>query len=254
MYKVTLKNYKDEVRTSNPEQPWNSKLQLFKDSKVSVFYSPFEHINKKAKVAICGITPGRTQATEAMSIAKTGLIADNDLETIQAQAKQAASFKGFRKPLSAMLDLVGLNEKLGLDSCNRLFDSNADLVHYTSALRYPVILANGSNYNGTPSPNKHHYLRQMIDTYLTEEVEALGSDCLWIPLGKGATGALEYLVEKGVMGANQLLSGLPHPSGANAERVAYFLGNKTKDKLSIKVNPDIIDSAKSQLMVKIKAV
>ena len=254
MEKKTLNNFVQAVAACEPESPWSPELKMYSDSKLSVHYAPFEHINTKAKVVICGITPGKTQATQALDTAKTGLIANTSLLEIQEEAKQAASFKGFRKPLTAMLDLVGLNEKLGIDTCDDLFGNRAHLVHYTSTIRYPVVLANGNNYNGTPKASNHVFLREILDTYLAEEVEALGPDCLWVPLGKASTEGLEYLVNKGVLKGNQLLSGLPHPSGANAERVAYFLGNKPKSKLSVKVNPDILDAAKLSLKNKIKVV
>ena len=35
-----------------------------------------------------------------------------------------------------------------------------------------------------------------------------------------------WLVYQGLMPAAQMLSGLPHPSGANSERIQYFLGRK----------------------------
>lgn len=252
MEKKTLNNFAQAVAACEPESPWSPELKMYSDSKLSIHYAPFEHVNSKAKVVICGITPGKTQAIQALITAKTGLIAGTDLLEVQENSKQAASFKGFRKPLTAMLDLVGLNEKLSIETCDDLFGSKANLVHYTSTIRYPVVLANGNNYNGVPKASKHGALREMLDTYLSEEVEVLGSDCLWIPLGKAATEGLEYLVSKGKLKASQLLSGLPHPSGANAERVAYFLGNKAKINLSVKVNPDVLDEAKLSLRDKIK--
>ncbi|MEG3754153.1 hypothetical protein [Psychromonas arctica] len=253
MENKTLKNFTQSIVKCAHKSPWDPSLKMYSDNKLSVYYSPFEHINTRAKIVICGITPGKTQSSEAIAIAQHGLNTGLDFTTIQKRAKQAASFKGFRKPLSSMLDLVGLNKKLNIDSCHDLFSDCSYLVHYTSAVRYPVVLSNGNNYNGTPRVSKHPFLVSMLDTYLAEEVHTLGEDCLWLPLGKAATEALEYLVSTGVLNSKQLLSGLPHPSGANAERIAYFLGNKPKEKLSVKVNPDTLDSAKSSLVRRIKA-
>jgi hypothetical protein len=39
------------------------------------------------------------------------------------------------------------------------------------------------------------------------------------------------LVRKGVLDAARVPNGLPHPSDANAERIAYFLGRKARDAL-----------------------
>ncbi|CAM3158772.1 hypothetical protein [Vibrio rarus] len=251
MEKKTLNHFIDAIKSCNSNEPWSSSLRLHEDSKISVYYSPFEHINNRAKIVICGITPGKTQAMEANRIARNHLIAGDSIEVASNSAKKVASFKGFRKPLSAMMDEIGLNKRLGLDSCIELFEAKSELVHYTSAIRYPTVLANGNNYNGTPRVTSSPFLLNMLDTYLAEEIQELGSDCLWLPLGVAASQACEYMVKQGVLQSSQLLLGLPHPSGANSERVAYFLGNKKRDKLSNKVDPDKLDVAKQLLMKKV---
>jgi hypothetical protein len=38
---------------------------------------------------------------------------------------------------------------------------------------------------------------------------------------------------------------MAHPSGANAERIAYFLGRKARDALSGKTQPDVVDEGRS---------
>lgn len=223
MEKKTLNNFAKAVTEINPEKPWDEKLKIYSNTKLAVHYAPFEHINKQAKVVICGITPGKTQASEALRIAKEGLSVGFDLTTIQEQAKQAASFIGLRDELSSMLDLIGLNKKLGIETCNDLFGSPSNLVHYTSAIRYPVILANGNGYNGSPKVSNTAILKDMLETYLIEEIQELGEDCIWVPLGKGAVEALDYLVEQGYMNSRQVISGLPHPSRENVENVRLFL-------------------------------
>ena len=56
------------------------------------------------------------------------------------------------------------------------------------------------------------------------------------------------------MKKDRILDGLPHPSGANAERIAYFLGRKNKDALSVKTNAEKLDHAKSSMIRKIQAL
>jgi hypothetical protein len=50
-----------------------------------------------------------------------------------------------------------------------------------------------------------------------------------------------------------LLLGLPHPSGANAKRIAFFLGRKRHEDLSNKVDPAGLLAAKAALDAKIAA-
>ncbi|CAK2567935.1 Uracil DNA glycosylase superfamily protein [Vibrio crassostreae] len=222
MIKKSLSHFIDEVKLCDPADPFSSPLSLFQDERIEVYYAPFEHINSQAKIVICGITPGKTQAEAALRIAKSGLKTKQDLSAIQLQAKQAASFKGLRKNLGQMLDKIGLHQKLNIESCDDLFGKHNSLVHYTSAVRYPTTLG-GKDYSGTPKASRHPFLKLMLDTYLSEEIETLGKHCLWVPLGKGATDALEYMLKQGKLSKEQLITGLPHPSGANAESVALML-------------------------------
>jgi len=49
-----------------------------------------------------------------------------------------------------------------------------------------------------------------------------------------------------------VLFGMPHASGADAERIKYFVGEKPKDQLSVKVNPEIIDKGRTALEMKMQ--
>lgn len=140
-----------------------------------------------------------------------------------------------RNNLTAMLDAIGVNQLFKIKSTGQLFTPGAEHVHFTSALRYPVFV-NGKNYNGTPDMLRTPLLRQMVETYLAEEVKLLPK-ALWLPLGPKAEGALEHLSSKGLLDRSRILSGLPHPSGANAERVAVFLGRKDPAAASTQTKP-----------------
>ena len=72
-----------------------------------------------------------------------------------------------------------------------------------------------------------------------------------MPLGPAASEALNWLIELGLVEARRALLGLPHPSGANGERIAYFLGKKSRDTLSQKTNPAALDKARAELASKI---
>jgi len=45
--------------------------------------------------------------------------------------------------------------------------------------------------------------------------------------------------------------GLPHPSGANAERIAFFLERKRREDLSAKVDPVKLVAARTALVEKV---
>jgi len=215
-------------------------LLITREGRVTVEYAPFDYIESGAQLVIVGLTPGRTQATNAISEMQKRLLAGDDLMAALIAAKRFASFSGsMRSALVRMLDKIRLPQVYGHGSAYDFFSDNAR-VHFTSSLRYPVYV-DGKNYSGNPAPLKTASLLGQIDTHLAEEAATL-PDATWIPLGKHAEAALSHLCEKGRLKRDQVLIGLPHPSGANAERIAYFLGTKPREQLSVKTNPTTIDT------------
>lgn len=214
---------------------------------ITVEYAPFDHIERDAELVIVGLTPGRTQAANALASLSEDLRAGTPIEKALANAKRTASFSGaMRGNLLAMLDAVGVPRVFGRASASEFFAEGDGLVHFTSTLRYPVYVG-GQNYSGSPDPMGHPLLRDMIDTHLAEEAAALPK-AIWIPLGRHAEAALLHLSGSGRLDRNKVLAGLPHPSGANAERIAYFLGRKSRGQLSAKTNAERIDAARERLV------
>ncbi len=253
---MLLKNYRDVL--VNSAHDFSSSIPdsflLFTEGEFQTFYAPFEHVNASAKIVICGITPGLQQAVAALTEARRQLSLGQTLEIAAKAAKATASFSGpMRSNLIQLLDSIGVAGHLKLASCAALFTTHVHLVHYTSALRYPVF-HRGKNYSGAPSMLRNRGMRQQIDNYLTLEVQALGQDCLYVPLGPKVTEVFDYLASEGLISESQILAGLPHPSGANAERISYFLGNKSRESLSAKTNPILMDRARETLVQKVEAL
>lgn len=240
------------ISMSDKSLPQN--LLLSSEGNLSVYYAPFDYINSQAKITICGITPGFQQAVLALNKVKEQLLTDATIDEAKKKAKETASFGGaMRNNLISMLDYIGVHKKLGIASSELLFTSHTHLVHYTSALRYPVFI-NGENYNGTPNMISNEFLRSHLDKYLIEEIQSLPENCLYVPLGPKVTEAFTHLAAKGVIKTMQVLDGIPHPSGANAERINYFLGKKKREDLSKKTNPMQIDEVKAKLLKKMAAI
>lgn len=226
-------------------------LLLATEGSLQTFYAPFDHVNTSARVVLCGITPGLQQASRALDEARKQLRQGASIAHAKQAAKETASFSGpMRNNLTSLLDHIGLQTLLGIDSCAQLFDTHRHLVHYTSALRYPVFV-DGQNYSGSPAILSRTSLRHQVDTHLAAEIQALGPQCLYVPLGPKVTEVFHHLQAKGLLKGDQLLDGLPHPSGANAERISYFLGGKAREKLSSKTNPVVLDAAKARLLAKL---
>ncbi len=227
------------VNTLAAKQP-PSELLLAKEGGLEIYYAPFDYINAKAKIVLVGITPGLQQATNALIEARRQLLAGADHDTAARQAKEAASFSGSMRPnLVALLDHYRVNKWLGLSTCASLFGSDAHLVHYTSVLRYPTF-RDGKNYSGSPSIIKIPFLLQQVLDYFVEEISTL-QDSLVVPLGDQVAEVVLYLASEGHIDKKNVLAGIPHPSGANNERIAYMLGRKSSANCSAKTNPGKLD-------------
>ncbi|WP_218397433.1 hypothetical protein [Alteromonas lipotrueae] len=231
--------------------PFCEELHIESRGDIDVYFSPFEHVNKQAKVVLVGISPGATQANianlKASALIKTG----ESMDTISEKAKQTGAFSGaIRNNLIRLLDYIGINSKLDIDSCGTLFTENNHLLHSTSVFRYPTLQA-GKPISSAKKGLSDPLLKQMVDNCLADEVRQLPQSAFYLPMGQGVDKILLALCDRGLLNRNQLLIGLPHPSGANAERVAYFLGEKARDKLSDKTNADTIDDAKRQLLTQL---
>ena len=247
-----LSRFRTTITSSTTLEPHAPELLIERAGNLACHYAPFDHINANAKVVLLGLTPGAQQARNAITALRGALKAGfSDADALR-QTKETASFSGpMRSNLVAMLDHLGVQRTLGIGSCAELFTTRTDLVHFTSALRYPVF-ANGQNYSGSPSLLATPFLCSITERWLAEEVAEL-ADAWWIPLGKEAAAALSAMAQHGRIHPDRILDGMPHPSGANAERIAYFLGNKKREVLSAKTSADRIDIARQVLMSKVKS-
>lgn len=230
--------------------PMPADLHIEGDGPVSVYYAPFDYVNADARLVIVGITPGLHQAAVAVNEARASLRAGQAQEEALRRAKMAASFSGpMRGNLVRMLDTIGLPERIGAKRAGDLFADQGHRIHYTSVLRYPVLL-NGQNYRGNPFPLGSQLLRSYVDRCLAEEARAL-AEAFWVPLGDVATQVLLHFAATNILKEEHILDGLPHPSPANAERIAYFLGRKERQALSARVNPDAIEARRVRLAGKL---
>lgn len=224
---------------------------MYRGKRLETVYAPFDHINSRARIVIVGITPGHQQMANALRECWRQLQVGASYAQALEAAKVHASFSGaMRTNLVAMLDDIGVARLFGLNSTAALWGDKSDLVHFTSALRYPVFL-DGRNYSGTPAMLRVHFLRKQLETWLGEEMRRL-PHALYVPLGPKVGEALAELAPNVGIRDEQILTGLPHPSGASAERIAYFLGRKPRELLSEKTNAARIDAGRSNLISKLE--
>lgn len=180
----------------------------------------FGYVNPSAKVVIVGITPGNSQLENS----RDGLS--------PREIKRINAFGGnMRGNLIRMLDYVGVNNLLGIDSCSTLWEGDFDLVEMTSLLKDATFVV--TNRNGDESKtmfkevkqiDKVESLQQMFRKGFVKDCASYQDAVLYVGLGPGVYAMLCKLKDEGVINAD--IIALAHPSGANAGRVACYLGTK----------------------------
>lgn len=248
-----FEKYESAIRgyEGDPQSP---SLRMHRNGELVVYYAPFEWVNTAAKVVLVGITPGKVQAHNALVEAQRALAEGLPTAEVLRRAKHVGAFSGNMRPkLIAMMDHIGLHRWLGLSSSAELFGAASDLLQTSSLLQFPVFRA-GENYTGTsPQPLRDPVLRMQVRDYFGEVAKAM-PDAVFLPLGSAASNGVEWLVQQGYIRKERVLAGLPHPSRANAERVAYFLGEKARSNLSVKTSPSKLDAARDNLVAAVSAL
>ena len=231
------------------------------DGKLREYYIPFDYVNTGAKIIIVGLTPGKTQWENAVLAAKKAILEDADEETILMNAKQTGAFSGtLRDTLVEMLDYIGLNQKLHIRSVADCFEEGATDIHFTSAFINPIFKVKDgklTNYSVSTAPSlgspKNELLKESLIEGIVKEIQTI-PQALIFTLGAPCAGIFDQLIEMGLVDRKRVFNGLPHPSRANSERIAYFLNKKDPEKASIKTNPYEIFGKRDQLMEKIKNI
>lgn len=227
------------------------------DEKLREYYIPFDYVNTNAKVILCGLTPGRAQWFNAVQEAKRALLENNDDAATLIRAKQTGAFSGsMRSRLVEMLDLIGLNKALNIDSTDQAFEPDAQLIHFTSVLNQPILENKGgrwTNYNALSVPNvkKNFFFTRSIMEGILKEINAMPDTPIFV-LGTPCTKIFKQLVEANEVDPKRVFAGVPHPSGANNERVAVFLNKKDPSKASRRTNPAEIYANRELLIQRIK--
>ena len=213
---------------------------------LATYYAPFDTPNADARLVLVGITPGKSQAAIALTVARKALTEGADSAQAKRIAKSQAAFSGpMRANLEAMLDAVGVPGWLDMPSSHAVFEANGGVVHTTSVLPFPVF-RNGENYNGSPSIPKTPFLRTLVAEHFTAQVLSMPK-AVFLPLGPVVSEAMRWLVAAGKIDGRRVLPSLPHPSPANNERIQFFCGTAKKAAPSAKTNLAALQAMRHQL-------
>lgn len=228
-------------------------LRMASEGRLTVQYAPFEWVNPEAQLIIVGITPGETQAANALREAQRQLSTGaSEVVALQA-AKRIGAFSGKMRPnLVAMLDEVGLQRCAGVNSSVELFEGSSTFLQTTSIVPYPAFW-DGKNYSGQTAPQRSPVLRELVLERFVPIVQSLPHIPI-LGLGDVVSDTLQWLADKGHLDGSRLLDALPHPSPANNGPIGHFLGRNPHKPRSSRIKTAEIDLAKQRLKAAIAAL
>ncbi len=194
------------------------------EKKYSFKETGFEsYVNKDAMVVIVGITPGKNQLGGK----------EERLTPFEIKQKYAFRGKGMRSNLIELLDFVGVNELLGIPSCDSIWENNFHLVEFTSLLkRATFVKVNGEMFNKAEKIASNLDLKEELNKGFLKDCALYHNVKLFVACGPGVYGFLKDLYNQGVL--NAPVVEIAHPSGQNGNWIACYLKRKQADSKTLK--------------------
>jgi len=222
---LTEQELKAEIK-----QPKSLRIYPDRDSKdgagIAILWAPFDHINREAKLAIVGVTPGPTQALLSYRAVQSADAKGQDPQASLAEIKAESSFRGhiIEHNLKSLLEHSGVAESADIENIDNLWTKEAYKVHFTSTIRYPTFF-NGDLYNNQIDSLTHPELKRYVETYLAEELSALPMSALIVALGSEGPRIVRHAAKIGGIDRKRVVE-LPHPSGSASGAVRGFLSER----------------------------
>lgn len=185
---------------------------MINDNEIEFRASGFGYVNPEALIVLVGITPGNTQLRGS----RCG-------KTSREVKRENAFAGGMRKNLVRMLDYIGVNKLLGIISCESFWDEDFDKVEMTSLLKNATYYK-GKMFNRASDILRSRKLTRAFNNGFRKDCSRYSKAVLFIAMGGDVGKVLSYMVSKGNISVPVVA--VPHPSGANAGRIAVFLGAK----------------------------
>ncbi len=230
-------------------------FSLGKSGVYELRYTPFEYVNRKAKLVIVGITPGNTQLELSYGKAQELLRHGHTTDMILREIKKVGAFGGpsMRPNLLKMLRHFGFERLLGIGDVESLWGAHADLLQSTSVVPHAAFKA-GKMFSGSfdevlASP----LLSECFRDCFVPSVREMKSDTLFVGLGPCPEAALDWCVHHGALQRKQVLGAFCHPSSAGGSTTRYYLREVAKGELDtndpVLRRTDWLDRAYEQMHV-----
>jgi hypothetical protein len=220
------------LRTSGSSAVRHPDTIVAKKPPYEVFYIPFGHVNRHARLVIVGITPGMNQLkmayAEAQRLLKLGKTSGCVLEAVKL-----AAFGGeaMRPNLLRMLRHFNFARILEISDEADLWGNASSLLHSTSVVPHAAF-KNGKMFSGGfEEITRVGVLRHQFEQDFVPTLSEIAGDAVYVALGKTPYDALKHCVGLGVIKEDQLLGALAHPSRSGGSQVAVYLREKAAGDL-----------------------
>ncbi|HEM8494052.1 hypothetical protein [Burkholderia multivorans] len=253
MERTLFHRFSDDLTRLGADGVAAPQFSLGKLGAYALRYTPFEYVNRGAKLVIVGITPGNTQLALSYGKAQELLRQGHPDDLIMREVKKVAAFGGpsMRPNLLKMLRHFQFDQLLSISDVESLWGSDADLLQSTSVVPHAAYKA-GKMFAGSfdevlASP----LLSECFRDCFVPSVREMESDTLFVGLGPCPEAALDWCVHHGALQRKQVLGAFCHPSSAGGSTTRYYLREVSKGELDTK-NPvlrrtDWLDRAYEQM-------
>ena len=236
MVPIFLDRFRDVLRSRGKAAVRTEAVRLADNGRDVLDYTPFEYVERNARLVIVGITPGDTQLKLAYE--KAGLLLRDveSNEVVLRETKRVAGFGGssMRPNLVRMLNHFGFADILGISDVEDLWGSKSHFLHATSVVPHAAF-RNGKMFAGSfenvmsSSVLQESFLRDFVGS-----LEDLGNEAYFVALGATARDALDWCASKGHIKWDRVLGAFAHPSTNSGSSVEVYLGVRQPGEL----NPD----------------
>lgn len=198
-----------------------------------IFYVPFEHMNRNARLVIVGITPGPNQIALAYDAVRAGLNGGLTDEDVLVRAKESGSFGGpqMRPKLLKMLQAFGFPELLGIQDAAELWGSASALLHATSVVPHAAIRSGKPFAGSFDDVLESPIMKASFERDFAATLPLLSGDALYVALGPTPLDALDWCAAHGLVRRERVMGAFAHPSNNGGSQVAVYLGEKSPGDL-----------------------
>lgn len=231
---IFLDRFRDILNSRGEAAAQSLETSLARRGGDELFYTPFEHVNPKARLAMVGITPGPEQLKIAYRIFGSRLKVGQADREIRLEVKKQAAFGGpsMRPNLLKMMRHFGMASILGIKDEEELWGPRADLFHATSVIPHAAF-RNGKMFAGSfHDVLRSDVFRESFERDFVSSLSRMSERTLYIGLGPTPLAALDWCVKGGLIRSEQVLGAFAHPSTSGGSQVDVYLGQKSPSDLS----------------------